>query len=242
LADLALSNSLIDEYVKYRLNNNYDQSIIRKLFKYIQPFSIKSDNICMSDPSMPALLENDPLIEIIEPCSDEELVQNTILKFMITDNDSPESYKILYLDSPTEKLKPKYGATYINKFGKDKAQEHIKFLLSDASYINITDAYIATTRNWSDNKALIASIVPNINIILTIIGADKGNESVISESKIDELKSLLPSLSEVRANRLASNVHDRYIKTDKIKILMSSGLDNLLLSSETDFTYIIEIL
>ena len=83
MADLALSDPLIDEYLKFRFQEEYNPETIRKLFKYIQSFAIRSNNQWMQDPAMPLQLESDPLIEIVDGCSDEELVQNTILKFML---------------------------------------------------------------------------------------------------------------------------------------------------------------
>lgn len=242
MADIALKDSLIDEYLKYKFQDGYNQTTIRKLLKYIQPFAIREDNECLQDPSMMSQLENDPLIEIVDNCSDVDLVQNTVLKLMLSDSMSATSYISLNLNSNLEKLQQKYAATYSTPMGKQRAQQHIKALLSDANYVIITDGYIATSRQWNDNKSLIADIVPNSNIDLTIIGADKGSEIyVLNQPKKDELKVLLPNLREVKATQLSQNSHDRYIETDKLKILISSGLEHLSSSSTKDFTYIVDI-
>jgi len=243
MADLALSDPLIDEYLKFKFQDEYNPETIRKLFKYIQPFAIRSNNQWMQDPAIPLQLANDPLIEIIDDCSDEELVQNTILKFMLTDNRIGVDYKVINIKDSFEKLKPKYGATYpVNSIDKDKAIKHIKFLLSDASWIKITDGYIATSSRWNDNKNLIEQIVPNIEIDLTIVGADKERRIfTLTQSQKDEIKILIPNLNEIKASSLTQNIHDRYIETDKLKILLSSGLEHLNSSSTKDFTYVIEI-
>ncbi len=244
MADLALNDSLINEYINYKLQGSYNSTTIRKLFKYIQPFTIRDDNIWMSDPAIALQLESDPLIEVIDACSDIDLVQNTLLKLMLIDtaiNPLP-MHTIINILNNNEKLKIKYGATYPSSLDKNKAQEHIKALLSDAGYIMITDAYVSTSRKWNDNKNLIADIVPNINIDLTIIGADKdASIYVIDKSKKDELKRLLPNLKVVKSTQINQNTHDRYIETDKLKILLSSGLEHLSSSSSKDFTYIVEI-
>jgi hypothetical protein len=161
---------------------------------------------------------------------------------MLTNNYIGVDYKILNINNSNEKLKPKYGATYLNSIDKNKAIEHIKFLLSDANWIKITDGYIATSSRWNDNKNLIEQIVPNIEIDLTIIGADKERKTlVLTQSQKDEIKALVPNLRDVKASRLAPNIHDRYIETDKLKILLSSGLEHLNSISNKDFTYVIEI-
>jgi hypothetical protein len=242
MADLALSDPLIDEYLKFRFQEEYNPDTIRKLFKYIQPFAVRSSNQLMQDPAIPLQLANDPLIEIIDDCTDEELVRNTILKFMLTNKPIRVNYKILNINDFYEKLKPKYGATYLNSTDKNKAIEHIRFLLSDASWIKITDGYIATSSQWDNNKNLIKQIVPNIEIDLTIVGADKERETfALTQPQKQEIKALIPNLNEVKSSMLTSNIHDRYIETDKLKILLSSGLEHLNLSSDKDFTYVIEI-
>jgi len=242
MADLALSDPLIDEYLKFRFQEEYNPETIRKLFKYIQSFAIRSNNQWMQDPAMPLQLESDPLIEIVDGCSDEELVQNTILKLMLTNKPIRVNYRILNINDFYEKLKPKYGATYLNNTDKHKAIEHIKFLLSDASWIKITDGYIATSSQWDNNKNLIKQIVPNIEIDLTIVGADKEKKAfVLTQPQKDEIKALIPNLRNVNTSSLTPNIHDRYIETDKLKILLSSGLEHLNLISNKDFTYVIEI-
>jgi hypothetical protein len=242
MADLALNDSLIDEYLKYKIGGEFDTNKMRKLLKYIQPFFLKNTHKSMSDPAMPMQLSNDPLIEIIDIDNDEALVQKTILKLMLTDKYITVNYKILNIDNTLEKLKPKYGATYPNSIGKTEAIEHIKFLLSDAKWIKITDGYIATSASWEDNKSLLEQIIPNIAIDLTIVGADKNTSNfVIDQTKKDEINSLIPNLSNVKATRLNQNIHDRYIETDKLKILLSSGFEHLNQSSSKDFTYIVEI-
>lgn len=249
MAELALNNSLINEYIGYKFETKYDNTKVRKLFKYIQPFDIRSNHSdFFSDPST-ARQFVDPLANIIPPCSDEDLVQSTVLKLMLVDifpNPIP-TYTTINILNDNEKLKLKYGATYPSTMGvnqeKDKAQKHIKSLLSDAHYVTITDGYVATNKKqWEDNKSLIVDIVPNTNIDLTIVGADKdAKRYVIDQKEKDALKKLLPSLKNVRATQLNKNIHDRYIKTNKLKILLSSGLEHLSSSSEKDFTYVVEL-
>lgn len=239
MADLALNNTLIDEYLKYKFQEAYTPKTIRKLFKYIQPFSIREN--FFDDPSMAMQMESDPLIEMVHNCSDEELVQDTVLKLMLVDSASFVSYRTLNINDNFEKLKPKYVGTYANSMGKNKAQEHIKALLSDAEWIKITDGYISSRSEWSNNKNIIKDIVPFKDLDLKIIGADKGNRRFILSA--DE-KSELARFSNkwiVQVNAIGNHIHDRYIETDKLKILLSSGLCHLSSSSNKDFTYVVEI-
>ena len=241
MADLALNDSLINEYLKYKFQDDYNTDKIRKLFKYIQPFSIRESYSLISDPSMASQLISDPLIELIEDCSDEELVQNSLLKLMIVDSFSSKEYRILNINDSLEKLIPKYVGTYSNNMGKDKAQKHIKALLSDAKWIRITDGYMSSRGEWSTNKSIIIDIVPCIDLDLTIIGGDKesGNFTLSSFQK-SELESLC-STWNIKTQKIPKNIHDRYIETDSFKILLSSGICHLSSTSNKDFTYVIEI-
>ena len=241
MADLALNDSLINEYLAYRFEENYDRTKIRKLFKYIQPFPLKDSYDLMNDPSIAMQLESDPLIEIVGSCTNEELVQNTILKLMLIDSASSSNYRTLNINDSYEKLKPKYVGTYPNNFGKNKAQEHIKALLSDAQWIKITDGYIATPRQWSANKSIVRDIVPIKILDLTIVGADKDDRRlVINANEKEELKSICNDWTIIGTS-LNNNIHDRYIETNKLKILLSSGIEHLSSASNKDFTYVVEI-
>lgn len=237
MADLALNDALIDEYLKFKFQYDYKPDIIRKLFKYIQPFPLRED--FYDDPSIMMQLENDPLIEIVDNCSDEDLVQESILKLMLVDIFISVPHRTLNINDVYEKLKPQYSGTYPNKMGKDKAQEHIKALLSDAKYIIITDGYITT--QWSVNKELIKDIVPFMALDLTIVGANKDiKKNILNKSEKKDLE-LICSDWNIKVSSLGTNIHDRYIKTDKLKILLSSGLYNLSATNK-DFTYVVEMI
>lgn len=244
MADIALKDSLIDEYLKYKFQDSYNPTTVRKLLKYIQPFAIREDNEWLQDPSILSQLENDPLIELIDNCSDSDLVQNTVLKLMISDTilSSSASYISLNLNNTLEKLQQKYVATYPTSQGKTRAQEHIKALLSDAKWVVITDGYIATSHQWENNKSIIADIVPLRSLNLKIVGADKGqSRNVLSAIEKSELEALSSNAWMIQPTSLTNNTHDRYIETDKLKILLSSGLEHLSSNSNKDFTYVVDI-
>lgn len=233
MADLALSRSLIDEYIKYKFNEPFDTDKMRKLLKYIQPFAIRiTHSNFFSDPSTAGQFA-DPLVEIIDDCGDEEVVQNSILKLMLIDRviTSAPTFTTVNISGLSEKLQPKYGATCLNQTDKNKAQAHIKALLSDAHWIKITDGYIANN-DWNSNKALINTLIPHKKLNFTIVTKN-------FTQKLD-LEAICNTWN-VNTPKFPSNIHDRYIETDKVKILLSSGLFHLSTTSNKDFTYIIEL-
>nr|MDA3907681.1 hypothetical protein [Sulfurimonas sp.] len=77
---------------------------------------------------------------------------------------------------------------------------------------------------------------------LKIIGADKDDRrNILNEAEKQELIQLSSNNWSLQVGTLTSNMHDRYIETDKVKILLSSGLEHLSSSSNKDFTYIVDI-
>ena len=243
MGDLALSNSLINEYIKYKFQDSFDNNKIRKLLKFIQPFDISSNHPILQDPAMPMQLNNDPLINIIPSCDDEELVQNSLLKLMLIDNTSSYSFVTLNIMSDYEKIKLRFGGMYPDNRDKNKAQLHIKALLSDAQWIKVSDSYIdKNASQWNENKNLLNDIVPHKTLDLTIeSGSSINRRNPISQTKKQELKSLCNDWTIQGSQYNDNSFHDRYIETDKLKILLSSGLYHLSSSSNKDFTYIVEI-
>lgn len=244
MADIVLQDSLVDQYLKFKDNHDFDQRTMRKLLKYILPFSLKSSQI---DSTMAMQLEgSDPLIEIIDECDDTLLVQMSRLKLMLIDrgiSPIPLFTTLNITEETQEKLQPKYGATYSSATDKDKAQAHIKALLSDASWIKITDGYIAARSSWSTNKSLIQALLPRSSINVIIVGADVEQRKMsLDGTQKNEIEAICANWKNVSCLAFnASNMHDRYIETNKVKILLSSGLYHLSVSSRKDFTYIIEL-
>jgi len=238
MADLALSSTLIDEYIKYIFYDDFDRDKMRKVLKYIQPFSIRESHPILSDPAMPMMLENDPLIEIVEDMNDDELVKSTLLKLMLVDSSLVRDFTTLNINSTYEKLDIRFGATYTNRMDKNKAQQHIKSLLESSKWIRVIDRYIATSSNqWGEYKNILQNILPNTPITITI-----QSNPLIDKRYKDDLKTLFPNWSEIQGQRYnIQNTHDRYIETDKVRILLSSGLFHLSTTSNMDFTYIITI-
>ena len=243
MADLVLSDSLVDEYFKYKFGDKFDTNKMRKLLKYIQPFFLKDTHKFMSDPAMPMQLSSDPLIEIIDINNDEELVQNSSLKLMVIDRHISATYTTININVIDEKIGLRFGGIYPNSIEKNKAQKHIKALISDGSYVKVSDSYIdSSDLQWEKNKEILRDIIPYTMIDLVIeSGSVINRQSSLSGLKKAELESFCIDWT-VKANQYNDRVkHDRYIETDKVKILLSSGLYNLSSSSNKDFTYIVDL-
>ncbi len=247
MADLVLHDDLVEDYLKYKFNDSFDHMKIRQLLKHIHTFYLKKNHPLMSDPSSIGQLDgSDPLIEISDEIDDSILVQTSRLKIMLINKViSPlPSFTTLNILNINEKLKLKYGATYPNQLDKNKAQEHIKALLSDAVWIKITDSYIDyDASQWLENKSTITNIIPKKVIDLTIVsGSQTSNREKLNSIKEEELR-IICSFWIVKPSQIlnTNRIHDRYIETDKVRILLSSGLYHLSSTSTKDFTYVIEL-
>jgi len=242
MADLVLCDLLIDEYLKYKFDNNFDKEKTRKLLKLIQPFYLKDNHPIMKDPSMPMLLSSDPLIEIIDIVDNEELVKRSNLKLMVADNYTRESFTTLNINERNTKLGVRFGGIYPNRIDKDKAIKHIKDLLLDGDYVKVSDSYIDFNSSWSENKRILEEIIPKKNMDLIIeSGSMRNRRPSLGGDKKNELNTICSDWN-IRASQYNDNIqHDRYIETNKVKILLSSGLYNLSSSSNKDFAYIIDL-
>ena len=237
MSNLCLNDNLVSEYLKYISNSNFDKNLLKKLLKYIQPFFffINQHKIFL-DPAFPMQINNDPLLKIIADCSEDDLVKATSLKIQLIENNPSKSFVELSINpllANSEKLDMTLGATFENSIGKDKANKHIKDLLSDAKWIKITDNYIEYDSNqWNENKNILQNILPRLNIDIRIACG--------SFTKKNDLKTIYSDWN-IKSENINQNIHDRYIETDKVKILLSSGLYNLSTNSQKDFTYMVKI-
>jgi len=238
MAEVVLNDDLIDEYLKYLFQDDFNPKKIQNLFKYIETFSLRDTHSIMDDPSMPLMLENDPLIEIVDGCSDEMLVDESTFKLMLTDKASIRSFTTLNILGRYEKLSKRFGGSYSNNIDKDKAQKHIKSLLFDAKWIRVSDRYISKNQSqWRDYQDILKSILPNSTIDVTI-----QSYPIISDAYKKDLKNIFSNWKKIKGQEYnIRTTHDRYIETNKIIILLSSGLYHLSTKSRVDFTYIITI-
>lgn len=243
---LALNQALLSYFENIFINKNVvaTDNKFQNFVKYLQLPVVISTHQNPKYQLPQVAKQSGSLFKIVNKTTDAELVQSTRLKLMLIDQAiSPiPSFKTVHINSisPTE-LKPKYGATYPNATDKAQAKVHIKALLSDATYIKITDGYIANS-DWNHNKSLISSILPTSTINVTIVGADISKSKwSLSGTQKNEIETLCSNWTVNCSALNNQTTHDRYIETDKVKILLSSGLYHLSTSSSKDFTYIIEL-
>lgn len=174
MSALCLNNNLVDEYLKYILHDKFDKKKVLNMLKYIQSFLVsQNQHQILSDPSFIMQINNDPLLNIVDSCNENELVNYTALKLQLVDKYSTATLtqvNVMPILENSEKLDMTIGATFENATGKDKAIEHIKALLSDAKYINVTDGYIEyDTNQWIENKNLLDTVLPKKVIDINII-------------------------------------------------------------------------
>lgn len=241
---LCLSDDLIDEYLKFKLNSNYNQEIVTKLLKFIQPALVSTcQHKLLQDPSAANQFTSDPIINLIqinasvELCPKHQLVNQTTLKLqLVTKKDKNVEFTQLNIKATSEsfeQLNMLLAGIHPTKTNKKEAVSHIKSLLSDAVFVNITDKYIAKdTAHWNQCKSIIEEIIPHREIKLKII--------TDSFNKHKDLTSICASWN-IKYNKIRNNVHDRYIETDKLIILISSGVFHLSTTSNTDLTYIVKV-
>ncbi len=234
---LCLNDSLVSQYLKYILNSEFDKKKVRNLLKYIHPFIVSvNQHPIFQDPAIMQQINNDPLLNIVDDMNSEELVGLTSLKLQLVDNSGSNDFtsvNVAPLLANSEKIDMLISATYENSKGKDKAIFHIKALLSDAKWIKITDGYISENPSqWNKNKILLNNLLPKVTMDITIVSE--------AFSKKREVESLYTDWT-VKAEEISNNIHDRYIETDKLKILLSSGLYNLSETSTKDMTYMVKL-
>jgi len=245
---LALNTTLLDLYWHFFFKKEMqmtlkEKEILANLFSHIQmPIKISThQHLRFQNPQLQK--QQGHFFRITHKNNDEELIQGTTLKLMLVNKMLNTNATTLNILNKSEKLQLKYGGTYLNRLDKNKAQKHIQSLLSDALWIRITDAYIANTNNnqWEQNQNTIKNILPFRKMDIIITGADKRNQKYkITQSEIKILNNICKNWT-IKSKPIDKNIHDRYIETDKLKILLSSGLYHLSSTSNKDFTYIIEI-
>ena len=235
---LALDDELLKEYFAFMNNNgnDYDRNNIVKLFKYLQPFVIlrsQKEDLGIEDALMNTYCD-DGFMTIINDCDEETLIKNTKLKVMLTSN--KKNYP--YINILDDEVDVSFTATYKGGENRDKAKKHIKALLSDANEINIYDRYLSKVNHsndsWILNKEILLDILPQKMMILNIYCEYNWNIS-----RKNDLTSVYIDWT-INKEDFDRNIHDRYIETDKVTILLSSGIINLA-STLKDFTYIVKI-
>lgn len=239
---LALSNKLLKDFetifIKKELINIDDR--MQKFIKYLHLPILISTHQDNKYKNPQIAKQGGNLFKIVNKNDDSELVKATKLKVMLSTSNTSTSFT--EVDISSNKLSPNFSATYKVGENRDSAKEHIKALLKDGNKIEIYDRYLSSIDSsngydvWiNKNLALLKAILPQKNINVDIYCEYNWNNN-----RERDLKNLCGDWNVVKQN-WDYNIHDRYIITDKVEILLSSGLSNLDNSSSKDFSYIVRI-
>lgn len=236
---LCLSDELVDEYLKFRFSDSFDKKMVSNLLRYIQPALVSVDQSSyLQSADLASQLVGDPIIKLVNSCKNDELVQQTTLKLQLVNQKNTDlQYTQLNIGATPnfERLDMLLAGEYINATNKKEALLHIKALLSDAERVKITDRYLFENNDsWKQCKEVLEQILPKKQLApLKII--------TVNFNRHRELEAICKDWKGVKSEQIGRNVHDRYIETDSVKIMLSSGLFHLSEKSDKDLTYVVKI-
>lgn len=244
---IAVNHTILKEYLKYQKNSNdFDRELILKFFHYYKPFVVSITQLIeigYDKKTALTLYKNRAIFNalssrIVSANSESALISETKYKLMLTHNS--DNYP--YLNIFNDKVDKNYTATYEAGERRDKIKAHIKMLLADARYINIVDGYLYD--NWDENLGFLKEILPN-NRSIVLYCKFENRLTPHDKQKFKKLKEVRPRVKNYTRRDMNEsgidirNIHDRYIITDKIKIILSGGI-NYMVDTSKDFTYIVK--
>lgn len=230
---VALSDDLIKEFLAYKANS-FNQDVIAKLFKYLHPFKIGKHQQHLFQPEILKQLVTNPVFVHSSPASTEiDLIKDTRFKIMLTKDRNVYPY----INILGDEIDVNFNALYKANDDRSKAIAHIKALLKDATYIEIIDEYLfkAGSTQWNENFKLLKEILPLKPITINFTTTKKVEEE---QKFITQMKTYSSNNWKIPPFKTKKGIHDRYIKTDKVTILLSSGIDYLHDKSK-DLTYLV---
>ncbi len=241
---LALETSLISKYLDFQKNSlgSDDKLIIERLFKYLNPFTMsvsQKEEIGLSD-ELAKSLSDGGLIRIRHRQCEDDLIEKTKLKLMLTTDSHDGTFPYPYINILEDEVDVSFTATYRSGQNRDKAKEHIRALLKDANNIKIYDRYLSKINQENDcwtntNKQVLLDILPQKTIEINIYC-----QSDWTVNRETDLTTVCTQWTIVKETWDVT-IHDRYIETDKVIILLSSGIINLSNSATRDFTYVVKV-
>lgn len=240
---LCLSDDLIEEYINFKYGKSFDTRLVAKLLKFIQPALVcTSQHPLFQDVSAVGQFVADPIINLTNLNAGDylltasQLVDKTILKIqLVAQKNNAADFTQLNINALSdnfERLNMLLTGVHETSTHKQEALNHIKALISDADYVKITDFYIHKNNSWEQSKSVLNEILPRKNVHVKII--------TDNFDKHASLKKLFADW-KVKAEQINPSVHDRYIETNKVKIMLSSGIFHLSKNSNTDLTYTVKI-
>ena len=240
---LCLSDDLIEEYINFKHGSSFDTRLVTKLLKFIQPALVcTSQHPLFKDVSAAGQFVADPIINLTSLDAEtsqltaSQLVDKTILKVqLVSQKDNNADFTQLDINAISdnfERLNMLLTGVHETSTHKQEALNHIKALISDAEFVKITDFYIHKNNSWEQSKSVLDEILPRKNLLVKVI-----------TDKFDKHASLVKLFADwkVKAEQINPSVHDRYIETNKVKIMLSSGIFHLSKNSNTDLTYTVRI-
>lgn len=231
---IALSDDLIEEFLAYKGNSFNKVSI--ELFKYLHPFKIGKYQQNLFAPEILKQLGSSPVfVHFSSALNEIDLIKDTEFKIMLTKdrNDYP------YINILGDEIDVNFNAFYKANDDRSKAIEHIKALLNDANNIEIIDEYLfkslPSSSQWEENFKLLKYILPLKPITINVTTV-----KLVEQEKffITQMKTYSKNVWNIPPFKIKKGIHDRYIKTDKVTILLSSGIDYLHDISK-DLTYLV---
>lgn len=180
------------------------------------------------------------LFRVANKQNDEALVKATKLKLILSTVSTQTTYPEVNITS--DKLSPNFSATYKAGDSRVKAKAHIKALLEDASSIEIVDKYLTSVDSRTGYDVWNRK---NLNILKDVLLQKEISIKICCDNDWNNTRK--QDLNNIYANWNVTkqpwdnSIHDRYIKTDKVTILLSSGVSNLDERSSKDFTYMVVV-
>lgn len=231
---LAIDDNLAEELCRFKTNQQCDVDIVEKTLHYYKGYSLFTKKH-LTKYYTDKTIQNNVLQSTahIDLDSLESIRKNTIYKIILS---SQRDVNFPYVSIYDDRIENNFTATFFKDEPREKALEHLKSLLENANYVFIYDKFI--TQNWASFKLFCESVLPQKR--LTIHYPPEQNRHF----KSNEIKALCNhwkcSVADNRySNYSYGDTHDRYLIIDnKIEIILTSGIDNLMDKSK-DFTYIV---
>ncbi len=236
----------------------------QKLFSFYRIHAINEEQYKRSqvplEPSLKASLMMSPLKELLLfKGAIEDLSLMTRLKIILCEDRCDFPY--VNINGQGEMLESSFAGTFDN-VPRDKCLAHLTALCKNAISILICDKYLYVEREGSPEECkqrsferldkIMKVICPTASCKVEIIDFYYDNNPHRNEFNnspfkyvVDQLKLTYESVDRKRYVGSKNDVHDRYmlVKSNqgKVKILFSSGFDNLF-DNTKDMTYIVRCL
>lgn len=248
---IAISENILREYIKFKNGNEStcDFKILEGFFKNFYPFVISIQqltNIGIEQKTIMTLIQSNKKFDelstrLVTANTIDELIEKSQLRLLLTHDDGIKSLKYLTINilKNNYEISKKFSGTYEPGVPRHNAIKHIKSLIENSSNIKIFDKHMSWANNFYVNIAILKRVLPlNASVDLYL-----ENEIPMSTAKNDLFRDTLASERAdltVIWHEIDSDMHDRYIEADSIKVLMSSGLFYLK-ERKKDFTYVVNI-